>query len=484
MLIQGLLQKEPNNRIDLLELCLHPFWGDALVPLADTLDHGTTPSSRRGRSFLSSSDNVSSRTSYDIADVESHTHNTLTTTTTAAAVNNYYEQLNDTLTNNDAIDSITDEVVSHSEEHGVGLIDQNHDDDEKPPMTMTARPQSAPGGEFSDSIDMKYQQSLLTVGSSVQVKTTKEAWTNQEQQPGHGRQGTYKLERGSAVNDLTELSRLDDEEQQHKIKDEALYNKSKKNHQQKREKQKHAAANIKLSSVSSFGDERAPRLERAAVGITAVSTVSSTSSLGDLMPPLAGGPDVDILDHLYHPSDLTVSPIAENRQLVKLPTPKWDPNVIPAPTYTPEQLATAGVNRSGNEVKSHLKNLVAVYSNSGSQTSLADHQNNSTNATSKAMLRVKMHIIAYLMSTATRNEDFANSFLNENLVQCFLHDLKASSTSQDLKIRIGKSSAYFIRHSMLRSPYLLIFRIERVLLQDSYEDSSMKIILNIVFLHF
>lgn len=428
MLIQGLLQKDPNNRIDLLELCLHPFWGDALVPLADTLDHGTTPSSRRGRSFLSSSGNASSRTSYD---VESHGGDTLTTsTTTAAAMNNYCEQLNDTLTHND---SINDEVVSRN----VGVIEQNHDDDEKPP---TMRPQSAPGGEFSDSIDMKYQQSLLPVGSSVQVKPTKEAWINQ-QQPGHARQGTYKLERGSAVNDLTELSRLEDDEQSHKIKIDKLKKRQQQQHDSTQNKhQEQRLANIKLSSVSSFGDERAPRPERsAAVGITALSTVSATSSLGDLMPPLAGGPDVDILDNLYHPSDLTVSPIAENRQLVKWPTPKWDPNVIPAPTYTPEQLVTtAGVNRSGNEVKSHLKNLVVVYSNNGgssggSQSSAADQGNGN----SKAVLRVKMHIIAYLMSAVTRNEDFANSILNENLVQCFLNDLKMNSTSQDLKLRIG-----------------------------------------------
>ena len=38
MLIQGLLQKDPSQRIDLLELCMHPFWQGELASLADTFD--------------------------------------------------------------------------------------------------------------------------------------------------------------------------------------------------------------------------------------------------------------------------------------------------------------------------------------------------------------------------------------------------------------------------------------------------------------
>ena len=417
MLIQGLLQKEPSKRIDLLELCLHPFWGDELVSLADTLDNATmTPTSRRGvaHSFLTSS-NASSRTSYDVGSISRR--NTLTTT-------NNEDNLHDTLTNVDDVASIAEEVSYDQREIGGGVIEQKLD--EKP---ATLRPQSAPlnhepGTDFSDSIDMKQQQQQqsLLVGSSVQLKT-KEAWT-------HARQGTYKLERGSAVNDLTELSRLDEQQKEDSMYAESRNRRGSTNQQQQ---QQQLLSAIKLSSVSSFGDEKAP--ERA---VTA-STASSTSSLVGLMPTLAGGPDVDILDHLYHSSDLTVSPIAENKQLVKWPAPKWDPNVIPAPTYTPEQLAaTAGVSRSGSEVKSHLKNLVAVYSSSGQQSTSEQNNSNNSSNKNKSMLRVKMHVVAYLTSAATRNEDFANGFLNDNLVQYFLHDLKTSGTPQDLKIRIGK----------------------------------------------
>ena len=39
MLIHGLLQKDPTQRIDWLELCMHPFWDGCLVTIADQLDN-------------------------------------------------------------------------------------------------------------------------------------------------------------------------------------------------------------------------------------------------------------------------------------------------------------------------------------------------------------------------------------------------------------------------------------------------------------
>ena len=56
----------------------------------------------------------------------------------------------------------------------------------------------------------------------------------------------------------------------------------------------------------------------------------------------------------------------------------------------------------------------------------------------KVRLRQKMNIVAYLI-TAVRVEEVANCFLKDELVKCFLNDLKMVS-NQDLKMRIGKFS--------------------------------------------
>ena len=455
MLIQGLLQKDPSKRIDILELCLHPFWGNQLSELADTLDNRTT--SRDG-DVISSSFATTSRSSYGGSN--SQRHNVMT----PMSRKNDGIFLRDTLTmgSDDGDDKTivedsvtladdasitnldeTDELHKTDERHETGKLIEQTLSDEKPAIGIS-RPQSVPLVE--DSIEGRGKQQL-TVGSSVQMK--KEAWTH----------GTYKLERGSAVNDLTELSRLEDEQQLHQQEQrDSIYAESRKRRRTKQQKAAQTVESDKLaSSVSAMSHtEGSTTIDHNAEATTksdsrhtaldvAVSTRSSTASLGDVVPPLVGGPDVDILDHLYHPTDLVVTPIAENRQLVKLAPPKWDPNALAGVhTYTPEQITRLG----SEEAKTHLKTMVALYCNGLAGSSTAHGQHNQDNPhynnTNKAMLRLKMHVVSYLTSAVSRNEDVANGLLNEDLVQHFLSDLKANnSTQQDLKLRLGECTIRF-----------------------------------------
>lgn len=344
MLIQGLLQKEPSQRIDWLELCLHPFWDNELIHLADMYDVRTS------RSIMTAD--------------SSHTDQTSRPSTQQQFTLRDLKE---------------------------GSIQRGNEEKQ--------RPETVPKSNSSRKLHTQSLHILEEKGfstSSIQSATedAKEGW-----------KGTYKLERGMAVMDLTETD-------SHNQKDQLA------------SEEEEAAVNPQYAKSREL---RTPRVSHSVTGteISLECSLNSVTSQGfcEIIPHL-GGPDLNVLDHLYHASDLIVSPIAENRNLIKLPSLKWDQNMLAFNTVPYEKLR----NSSKDDIKKYLEIVVENYSQVRK------------NPADKTVQRQKLHILAYLMS-AVKVEEMANNILCDDYMKPFLSDLK-SSTQQDLKNRVGKKNFY------------------------------------------
>ena len=332
MLIQGLLQKDAAKRIDWLELCLHPFWNDELSHLADSFENVKT-----SRSILSE---ISRATS---------------------VVSNY------------DLESIID-----CEEEKLSIESD-----------VKNRPKTVPKSNTNQKLhtsSLNIPDCKIDVLSSVQsekcISNSKPVW-----------QETYKLDRGLAVVDLTEIMNdEDDDDEAEYISDSLIYSKAKTPR----------TSNISKSPIS-LDD-----------------SVNSANMLGlSEVIPHVGGPNINVLDHLYHPSDLVVTPIAENSKLLKLPVLKWEQNIVGFPVSTIDKLQ----NGSGDDTKKHITVIFNTYSNIGNKSQ------------DKSGQRQKMHILAYL-NTVCKVEEISNVILEEKHHKCLLSDLKAAG-QLDLKTRVG-----------------------------------------------
>lgn len=347
MLIQGLLQKDPLQRIDWLELCLHPFWENELNGLADSYDV---------------------RTSRSIMSAQSLTSDVRTSTDTHVTCGN----INDKQTTRpDTVPKLQEHKQNRLQTQSLSVVP-----DEK---------------EFKTSSSI---QSDIGLGGAVPDIQNK--W-----------KGTYKLERGLAVIDLTEIESSEQKfiapfEDSGEEQSGVQYAKSR--------------CGIKKQTPRDSTTSQSLTSEMNLLG----NSMNSVTSQGfsDIIPHV-GGPDLNVLDHLYHPSDLIVSPIAENKNLLKLPVLKWDSTLLGFSIIPNEKLQ----NSSKEFIKNYIESIMASYLQGGKS------------ASDKTTLRQKMHILAYLM-TVVKMDEFANCILCDVYMKTFLNDLK-TSTHQDLKTRLG-----------------------------------------------
>ena len=345
MLIQGLLQPDPSKRIDWLELCLHPFWDGELTHLADTVDSDLTE-----RSMVSDSLRYTSA-------VSKHSNSDI-----------LIEGCNENISEPDTMNGST----------------KNSDSIKGRPDTVPQRNTSRALHTTSLNI-LDENPSVACIPALKPQIDTKEAW-----------HGTYKLERGLAVMDLTDITEMPDD--QSVVEDKTAYSKSRESKSPVCHHKSEHITNGSMNSVNVGGlSELVWNFEASSVNIT---------------------------EHLYHATDLQVNPIAENPKLMKFHVLKWDTNLLGFHALNIEKLR----NSSKEETKTH----VATVFNSYSQVRKSNLDKNGT--------RQKMHILAYL-SSICKYEEVSNIVLNQNHIKQLTNEFKVSG-QLDLKIRLGRSSFY------------------------------------------
>ena len=142
------------------------------------------------------------------------------------------------------------------------------------------------------------------------------------------------------------------------------------------------------------------------------------------------GTNLNVIDHLYHSSDLMVTPIAENSKLLKQPILKWDSST----------LGFIGVNletlRDSNKdyLKQHLNNIF-------------DSFLKYSKSQEKVCIRYKLNLLAYLISIAKLSE-LSNLIIEESHHKYLLKELKISQNIE-IKIRIGINVILFYQVMMI-----------------------------------
>ena len=134
------------------------------------------------------------------------------------------------------------------------------------------------------------------------------------------------------------------------------------------------------------------------------------------------GINLNLIDLLYHPSDVEVSPIIDNPKIQKQKLPKWDPHQIPFAALKLDKLHSL----TKQETELHVQVITEGMSSQSSAQKGAD---------GGATQRQRLHVLAYVYSIA-HHEKIANMLLEKNFTRFLLNDLK-NSTSQELKMRAG-----------------------------------------------
>ena len=360
MLIQGLLQKDPAHRIDWLELCLHPVWNGALSDLADAIEVD-------GKSLSNNSRSVS--------------------------VASYFE-------NTQTIDSSTVQgsiMPDTLMEASMETVNEENEDEEDSRL-RDENSQSEPTENIrSKSLNIPSERDMLISSIvSEQGITNKEAgW----------KEGTYKLQHGLAVMDLTEI--YDEHERDEDFEKE-------------------------ISSYKRARESKtplAPVLREAVRDDEIRVSTNSTNLMGlSQMIPHIGGPALNVIDRLYHQTDLNVAPIAENPRLLKLPVLKWESNNLNFQNFTLEKLH----KKSKDELTTHLKDIFSAYA----QLRKASQD--------RTQFRHKMNILSYL-NTVCKLDEFSNLILKYEHYKTLLAELKTPGNQVDIKIRTGKNKPMFFK---------------------------------------
>eukprot|EP00112_Aurelia_sp_Birch-Aquarium-sp1_P013267 Seg2809.7 transcript_id=Seg2809.7/GoldUCD/mRNA.D3Y31 product="Serine/threonine-protein kinase ULK4" protein_id=Seg2809.7/GoldUCD/D3Y31 len=150
------------------------------------------------------------------------------------------------------------------------------------------------------------------------------------------------------------------------------------------------------------------------------SSVVDPTSKGD--SSLDCGINLNLIDLLYHPSDVEVRPIIDNPKIQKQKLPKWDPHQIPFAALKTDKLHSL----TKQETELHIQVITEGMLSQSSGQKGAD---------GGATLKQRLHILAYVCSIA-HHEKIANMLLEKNFTRFLLNDLK-SSASQELKMRAG-----------------------------------------------
>ena len=245
-------------------------------------------------------------------------------------------------------------------------------------------------------IDSNNESKLFTKSMSIREEEASQQIPPEEKK---GFKGTYKLERGLAVLDLTLVgnSTIDGENKEVKSRKET-YSKSRES--------KKIPESVTLLSIDK------ENLTDDSLNITIPKDETSDQ------PHL--GPDLNVIDLLYHPADMVVSPIADNNRIQKVPVIKWDPHAIPFAPIKSEIISTL----SKQDIDIHANTILEFFSQINNGASNAVQQ------------RHKLHVLGYLCNIC-RNEEVANSLIEKDVVKLVLVELK-SPCSLEVKCRIGK----------------------------------------------
>lgn len=204
--------------------------------------------------------------------------------------------------------------------------------------------------------------------------------------------GTYKLEQGLAIMDLTEIGVVDDQIIED---DQTMYSKSRE-------------------SKSPFNQNKFDTLQKNSINSTSATVPLTNELIWNLKDY-----DTNVNDYLYHASDLHVNPISENPKLLKLHVLKWDPTLLGFHALNMEKLR----NNTKDEVRTHVGTVFNAYTQI--QKSSQD----------KGGTRQKMHILAYLC-TICKHEEVSNVILEQQHVKHLISEFKTAQT--DIKVRLGR----------------------------------------------
>ena len=134
------------------------------------------------------------------------------------------------------------------------------------------------------------------------------------------------------------------------------------------------------------------------------------------------GVDVNLIDLLYHPSDLEVNPIIENPRHNKQNVWKWDSHFVPLQAIKADRMQQL----TRQDAEQHVDAIIEAFISLSHSPKGGDML-----STQKS----KLHLLAYLCSLS-RVETLANLLLEKNVTKFLLHDLKSPS-SQEIKHRVG-----------------------------------------------
>ena len=142
------------------------------------------------------------------------------------------------------------------------------------------------------------------------------------------------------------------------------------------------------------------------------------------------GVNINLIDLLYHPSDLEVNPIIENPRSNKQNAFKWDSHFIPLQTIKADRIQ----QMTKQDAEQHIEEIIEALT-------MLNH--NSKPGDSASNQKSKQHLLAYLCNLS-RFENLANIFLEKNVTKFLISDLKGSSTP-DTKQRVGMLYQQYVR---------------------------------------
>eukprot|EP00794_Sanderia_malayensis_P019293 gene19293-21217_t len=177
------------------------------------------------------------------------------------------------------------------------------------------------------------------------------------------------------------------------------------------------------------------------------------------------GLNLNLVDLLYHPSDLDVSPIIDNPKIQKPCLLKWDLHHIPFATLKAENVE----QMPQEEIDSHITVICEFF----------QHLVKGSKGSAGMALRAKTHTLGYLCNIA-KSDKIANTLIGNGFIKILLNELRGSGP-QDLKIRVGKLLGTLACSATYISPEFKMTEVFSVL-TDALRDNLCVIPLKIALL--
>lgn len=265
-----------------------------------------------------------------------------------------------------------------------------------------------------DGVEEKQDESEMEVGSEEmdQIPVTKEV-----------KQGTYTF-KSLPKNITAKLEQLKMEDQRNGLitsENNSKQEQARLTNSETTVKHNHSLTSDTISLSQSSGKK------------TVVLNRNVTESKNSTCPNLDETSSPTTLDLIFHPSDFSVAPIADNVKIKKFTVPKFDQKSLCCQPLKAEEI----LNLSDEEITAHFNAIETLFSPA---------QKSTGNASS--MQRCKLHTSAYL-SSLCKNGDIANIIFESGLIPILLYQVK-NGFSSDLKARIGKL------HNEIQKYFILI----------------------------